>query len=440
MSYSRRQLEAFGEPLGESVTQVKPGGNGRIYGGGGGGPTSSTVTQTNIPEYARPYVEAMLGASMQEAFNIKPTKDPKTGETTFEVLGAKPFRPYSLDPREYIADFSPLQQAAFLGAQQLQVPGQIGMGSDITAASAASSANLGQRALGYGQQAADIGAVGLLGAAQGLGAGKDYISAATSPAQIEKFTGLSSPYQQAVIDRQIKAARDQAEITREQRKAQFARAGGYGGGRQAIEEAEARKALESQIQGIQAQGLQKAYDQAIQQQQFGAELGLRGLGAGYQGLGTALQGQQQGMAGVGMGLQALGQAGQFGGQLGQLGMQQQQAARDILGLQQQFGAQQQAQQQQLINQSIQNYATAQQQPQQQLGFLNAMIRGMATPTTTVQSYQAAPPITSQLAGLGALAYGLGNPGTAAATAVRKKGGPVHSGGGLNDLALADMGA
>lgn len=397
MNYSRRQLEAFGEPLGESVTRTKPGGNGRIY-GGGGGPTSSTVTQTNIPEYARPYVESMLGAALQESFATKTTG---TGEDQqIQITGVKPFRPYSLDPREYVAGFSPLQQAAFLGAQQLQVPGQIGMGSDITAASAASSANLGQRALGYGQQAADIGAVGLLGAAQGLGAGKDYISAATSPAQIEKFTGLSSPYQQAVIDKQIQAARDQAEITRQQRQAQFARAGGYGGARQAIEESQARKSLESQIQGIQAQGLQKAYDQAVEQQKFGAELGLRGLGAGYQGLGTALQGQQQGMAGVGMGLQALGQAGQLGGQLGQLGMQQQQAAQGILGLQQQYGAMQQAQEQQLINQAIQNYATAQTYPQQQLGFLNAMIRGMATPTTTTQTYQAAPSLTSQLAGLG----------------------------------------
>ena len=34
MNYSRRQLEAMGEPLGESVTRLKPGG--RIYGGGGG--------------------------------------------------------------------------------------------------------------------------------------------------------------------------------------------------------------------------------------------------------------------------------------------------------------------------------------------------------------------------------------------------------------------
>jgi len=33
MSYSRRQLEALGEPFGDSCTRTKAGG-GRIYGGG----------------------------------------------------------------------------------------------------------------------------------------------------------------------------------------------------------------------------------------------------------------------------------------------------------------------------------------------------------------------------------------------------------------------
>lgn len=367
MSYSRRQLEAFGEPLGESVTQVKPGGNGRIYGGGGGGPSSSTVTQTNIPEYARPYVESMLGAALQESFSTKRVGEGE--DATYEITGVKPFRPYSLDPREYVAPFSPLQQAAFLGAQQLQVPGQIGLASDITAAGAASSADVGQR--------------GLLGSMQGFGAGQDYFGQVTDPSRIG---ALMSPYTENVTQPLIDAARRQADITRQQRQAQFTRAGGFGGSRQAIEEAEAQKALNAQIQNIQSQAQQQAYDRALAQQQFGAELGLRGLGAGYQGLGIGLQGLQQ--------------SGALAGQLGQLGMQQQQAATGILGLQQQFGAMQQAQEQQNINQAIQNYATAQMYPQQQLGFLNAMIRGMATPTTTTQTYQAAPSITSQLAGLG----------------------------------------
>jgi hypothetical protein len=63
MSYSRRQLEAFGEPLGDSATRLKPGGNGRIYGGGGGGSAPANTQQTQIvelPEWARPYAQKIL--------------------------------------------------------------------------------------------------------------------------------------------------------------------------------------------------------------------------------------------------------------------------------------------------------------------------------------------------------------------------------------------
>jgi hypothetical protein len=65
-----------------------------------------------------------------------------------------------------------------------------------------------------------------------------------------------------------------------------------------------------------------------------------------------------------------------------------------------MGAQQQAQQQGIINQGIQNYATAQQYPQQQLAFMNSMLRGMPLQTQTVQGYQAAPSNISKMAGLG----------------------------------------
>lgn len=44
MSYSRKQLEAFGEPLGDSVTQKKLGG-GYICGGGGGGSSPPPPSQ-----------------------------------------------------------------------------------------------------------------------------------------------------------------------------------------------------------------------------------------------------------------------------------------------------------------------------------------------------------------------------------------------------------
>ena len=57
MSYSRRQLEAFGEPLGESVTRLKPGG--RIYGDGGGGDTSTQIQTTDLPDWAKPYAKTI---------------------------------------------------------------------------------------------------------------------------------------------------------------------------------------------------------------------------------------------------------------------------------------------------------------------------------------------------------------------------------------------
>jgi hypothetical protein len=113
MSYSRRQLEAFGEPFGEDATRVKPGGHGRIYGlgGGGGGPVQSTGTtyQTNIPEYAEPYVHTMLGATQKQLFDMQ-------GD---EITGFKPYTPYSTSASDYVAPFSPMQQEAFRGAQNL---------------------------------------------------------------------------------------------------------------------------------------------------------------------------------------------------------------------------------------------------------------------------------------------------------------------------------
>lgn len=60
-------------------------------------PTSTTSTQTSIPEYARPYVEKMLGQT--------------------EALSATPYQTYD---RERVAGFNPMQQQAFQGAQGMQ--------------------------------------------------------------------------------------------------------------------------------------------------------------------------------------------------------------------------------------------------------------------------------------------------------------------------------
>ena len=513
-------------------------------GGGGGGPTSSTVTQSNIPDWLRPQVEGLLGGATKQFFNtqeIKGAIDPVTGErapSTYDITGSKPFTPYSSDPSKYVAGFSPLQEQVQYNAANLQMPGQFnqatgyanaaaqgGLGTANQAAGYGNAgfqaglqgqqsgllgqqlgiqggqmgiqggqyyggmgAGYGQQAAGlapeaqmYGRTAADIGQMGLRAedygrqvsrqaqdyAAQAAGAGQNYAQQMTNPNAVSQYM---SPYQQNVIDVQNEAALRNAGIARTQRGAQAARAGAFGGARQAIENAEAERALQSQLNANQAAGLQSAYQQAMQNMQFGSNLGLQGLSGAQQGLGTALQGGQLGLAGLGTamqgqqaGLQGLSTANQLygtgiqgaqtglqgvntslagvdrqlagtaqgmqGAQMGMqgagmglqgvsgqqagyglantaasnlanIGTQQLGAQTGILGLQNQIGGQQQAQEQQIINNAINNFAQAQNQPMQNFNAFNALLRGYAVPGTTSTQYSAAPSLTSQVVGGG----------------------------------------
>jgi len=312
--------------------------------GGGGQPTQSTTVNTNVPEYARPYVENMLQSTQSQIYND-------------DMTGFRPYQPYSTNPNDYVASFSPLQQQAQAGAANLTTPDQYAAGSSLSGISGLGSLGIAGRAAGAGQQ---------------------YGQMATDPNSISAYM---SPYMQNVVDYQKSQAVRDYGIGQQSLRGQAARSGAFGGSRQAIQESEAQRALGSQLQGITAQGSQQAFQNAQQAQQFGANLGL-------QGYGTALQG--------------LGQANTAGGTLGQLGTQQLGAQSNIINLQSQAGAQQQAQEQQKINQSIQDYATAQQYPYMQLGIMNSMLRGLPLQSSTTQMYQAQPSTGQQLMG-----YGLG---------------------------------
>jgi hypothetical protein len=321
--------------------------------GGGGGtppPQQSTAYQTNVPEYAKPYVTNMLEATQKQLFNMDDTG----------ITGFKPYTPYSGNVQDYFAGFSPMQQQAQQATGQLQVPGQYGQATQMTGL-------------------AGLGSLGLAG--QMAGAGQNFAQQAQDPRAMQ---GYMSPFMQNVVDYQKSQALRDYQMAAPMRRAQAVGQGAFGGSRQAIMEAEAERALGSQLQGIAATGSQKAFEDAQRQQQFGAQLGLQGQQAGLQGL---------------------GQFGQMAGQLGQLGGQQLSAQKDIIGLQSQMGGQQQALEQAKINQAIQDYATAQQYPLMQLGMMSNMLRGLPMQATTTQTYQAAPaPITQ---GLGLLAGAAG---------------------------------
>ena len=74
-----------------------------------------------------------------------------------------------------------------------------------------------------------------------------------------------NPYLQSVLQPQLEELRRQAQINLQPSMAQLTRAGGYGGGRQAIMQSEAdRNLLQAQNQAI-GQGYSSAYDKGLQQ-------------------------------------------------------------------------------------------------------------------------------------------------------------------------------
>jgi len=369
------------------------------FGGGGGGqPTQSTTNTSNIPEYARPYVENMLESGQKQIYN--------DDMTTF-----RPYQAYSSNPNDYVAGFSPLQQQAQQSAYGMQMPGQFGQASGMAGVSGlgqlgttGQAGMYGQQGAGFGMQGAGIGQMGLMGAMPAFGAGQQYSQQVTNPNAVAQYM---SPYQQQVTDIAKSNAVREAQMAQQATNLGAARQGTYGGARQALMQGEREKNLLSNLSNIQAQGSQSAYDRAIASQQFGANLGLQGIQTGLQGIGQGLAGTAQGMQGAGLGLQGVGAqqagyagAGQAASTLGNLGSQQLAGQQGIINLQSQMGGQQQAQEQQKINQAIQDYATAQQYPMMQLGMMNALLRGLPLQQTTTQQYQAQPGIAQQALGLG----------------------------------------
>ncbi len=351
MSYSRRQLYAFGEPLGESITRKE---GGRIVcgdggGGGGGGQPSETTQTTELPEWARGYAKETLA---------------KTAALT--DVSQNPYQAYGANR---IAGFSPMQQQAQQQAAGMKTSEMTGFGGAL-----AGAAGLGALGAQYDPTQFQAGQFGQQQAQQYM-----------------------SPYMQSVVDIQQREAQRQGDIAGTQRAAQATKSGAFGGGRQAIMESEAARNLAQQKGDIQAQGLQSSYQQAqaqfnadqarqMQAQQLAEQSKQYGAGYGMQGLQTALQGA---------------------GQIGALGQQQFGQGMDINKLQAGYGAQQQALQQQGLTQAYQDFQNQQNYPYKQLGFMSDMIRGLPLgQQSTSRVYEAEPGMAQQIGSIGMGAMGL----------------------------------
>jgi hypothetical protein len=385
-------------------------------GGGGGGTTQSTVTQSNIPDWLRPQTEALLGAATTEYFDTEERQvtgeDGKTS-TMYDITGIRPFTPYSTDPSKYFAGFTPEQEAGFREAAGMQRPGQFFDATQLSGVAGMGGIESSKAAAGYGALGTEYGM-------EAAGLGGLYERMATSPDALKAYM---SPYQQNVTE--IAKAQAIEDAKRAQLGANLGavRQGTYGGARQALAQSQREAGLTKQLNDIQTQGLQSAYDRAIQSQQFG-------VGTELQGLQAAMQGSQIGLQGVGAAQAGFGLAGQQGQALANIGQGQQASDISRMQFQQELAGLPQAQQQRIIDQSIQNYALSQEAPFQRLSGFSGLLRGYATPTTTTEQYGGTPNTLQTLGALGTAAGGVGT----LMGGGRKAGGVIKlaGGGGITD--------
>jgi hypothetical protein len=352
---------------------------------------SQRYENTTIPDYARPYVENLLGQS-----------------AALTDLEMNPFMQYMGDRQ---AQFSPLQQQSYENAALMQTAPQL---ADATA----------------------------LAGQAGLGALNT--SFTYNPYQAQSFTDQTknaagktlseqymSPYMQNVVDVQSQQARRQAEIAGQTQQAQAARAGAFGGARDYISRAQGNADLQRTLAGIQATGSQNAFQQGMQQ--FNAEQAANQAAANLNA--------QQGQFGAGLGIQGLQTALTGANTLGQLGQNQYTQNMGATTLQNQFGAQQQQQVQGILNNQYQDFLNSQNYPYKQLGFMSDMLRGLPLTQTSASIYQPAPSMGSQIIGAGTSLLGASMLGRKEGGMVSSyaKGGSVNSRpAGLAELALSRM--
>ena len=402
-------------------------------GGGGGGPTESTVTQTNLPEYAEPFYRDLL--------------------TRVGYESSVGYQPYQGRRLEY---FTPAEQEAMRRFEQMGVSGtppeldaagsiaaQVGTGNpyagtmlEVTRRAQempgyASSFRQGNVYHGYDPRALD----------------QTYIAGTTNdPSRIQSYM---SPYQQLVVDREKEEARRQSDIMGQQTSLQAAGTGSLGGYREAIMQAERERNLEDQMGDIQAAGSQQAYQQALQsmeadrsaraqQMQFNISAYQAGEQARQQAaqLGLSAQEQEQrgrmaeeearraahqmnldqARAAATLGQQAYGQlmSGDqqrlaAAGLLGDFVSQRQQMEMERLMAMQSAGQIQRELMQRGLDIGYADFLRQQAYPKEQLSFYSSMMQGIPiAPGQVSQSYGITPSMTQQLLGSGIAGVGLYN--------------------------------
>jgi len=246
----------------------------RKFKGGGGsaqGPTEQKVINTNLPDYVEPYFKRMLQRGEAESLQgYQPYGGQRLANFSDDELTSQAMG------RGFAKSGTPQQftDASTRFGNQGSITGDQFKQGDV---SSGYSAMQGPRGYQAGQ------------------AGQNY-----NPINYEQnIDRFMSPYQQNVTDVRKREATRQSEMMGDKTADAATASGGLGGYREAIMQAERERNLGTQLDNIQDQGSQAAFQSA--QQQLGRERAA-GLGAaqfGLQQYGAEQQAmQQQGAQGI----------------------------------------------------------------------------------------------------------------------------------------------
>jgi hypothetical protein len=187
-------------------------------GGSDPGPQQSNVTQTDIPEWLKPYTITNV-ESAQDIIN----------------------RPYEAWSGEDIADFTTAQEAAQKGILNLVTP--TGMADAESTLKNVASVAQGQK---YDPTSFSA----------------NYAAGQFTPDVAKR---MMDPYMQAVVDTQKKKIQQEYQAGKAGRAAQAVQAGAFGGGRYGAQEAVAESEMLDRMAEAQATGAQKAYESGMGQ-------------------------------------------------------------------------------------------------------------------------------------------------------------------------------
>ena len=360
-------------------------------------PATATGKESNLSNWAGPYVTDLLGKAQGLTSAALTTPQFYQGELT--------------------AGPSALQNQAYGYAANLSTPTSIGTAAN-TAGNIAT--NLSKTAAysptTFGTDFTAPSAYQASNIKNQFTAPKDY-QAAGSTFDTTQAQQYMNPYLQASLNPQLDEARRQSQITQAQNAAKMSSAGAFGGGRQAIMDAENQRNLGTNLANITGQGYNTAFGQAqqqfnadqqrkIQEAQFGASQGMNAAQLQAQYGMTAEQaneaskqfGAQQGMTGAQLAAQyglagrtAGEQAKQFGAQYGlnaqnaglaaaqaqgQLGSMQNQVGLANLGMMANLGGTQQQTEQAGLAAAKAQFEEQKADPYKQLQFQQSMLQNM----------------------------------------------------------------